>query len=182
MSGSGRLVAVVGASGVGKDSLIRALVQAAPHLLPVRRVITRPPGLGGEDYIPVSEAGFADRSAAGAFCLSWSAHGLHYGIPAEIARDVVRGRDRIANLSRRVLPEAVRVFPRLAVLNVTAHPETLARRLKGRGRETGEDIARRLARGGMPLPPGIEAMDIANDGPLEDTVAHALSLLAAHPA
>ncbi|WP_172331960.1 phosphonate metabolism protein/1,5-bisphosphokinase (PRPP-forming) PhnN [Mangrovicoccus sp. HB161399] len=179
MTGTGRLVAVVGASGVGKDSLIRALVRAAPHLVPVRRVITRAPGLGGEDYIAVSEAEFRVREAAGAFCLCWAAHGLRYGIPAGVAADVSAGGGRIANLSRSVLAEAAAVFPRLAVLNVTARPDTLARRLRGRGREDAGEIARRLARAAAPLPPGIAAHPVENDGPIEDTVARALALLAA---
>ncbi|WP_138465876.1 phosphonate metabolism protein/1,5-bisphosphokinase (PRPP-forming) PhnN [Poseidonocella sp. HB161398] len=182
MSRPGRLVAVVGASGVGKDSLIRALVRAAPHLAPVRRVITRAPGLGGEEYDAVTEAEFRARAAAGGFCLSWAAHGLCYGIPAEVAQDVARGNGRIANLSRRVLGEAAAVFPGLAVLNVTARTETLARRLTGRGREDPAAIARRLARTAPPLPPGLDAVTLANDGPLEDTVARALAILAADPA
>ena len=76
------LVLVVGPSGAGKDSLLnaaRAAFADDPRIHFVRRVITRPADPGGEDHEPVNEAGFAARS----FALSWSAHGLSDGIPAE---------------------------------------------------------------------------------------------------
>ncbi|MBV0911219.1 phosphonate metabolism protein/1,5-bisphosphokinase (PRPP-forming) PhnN [Anianabacter salinae] len=173
---SGRLIAVVGPSGVGKDSLIDALAARRPALHKVRRVITRPPEAGGEDHEPETEAGFAARRAAGAFCLSWGAHGLFYGIPAAVQARVAAGGDAIVNLSRGVLEEAGRAFDRLVVLNVTATPETLARRLAGRGREDEAGIARRLARR-VDLPGHLDVRDIPNDGALADAVEMALAKL-----
>lgn len=173
---SGRLIAVVGPSGVGKDSLIGAMAAERPELGVVRRVISRAPELGGEDFEPVSEARFAELKANGAFCLDWGAHGLRYGIPRRVADDVATGADRLCNLSRGVLGLAAEVFPRLVVLNVTASPETLARRLKGRGRETEAEIVRRLSRT-VDLPDGLVVTTIRNDGRLEDAVAQALAAL-----
>ena len=54
----GRLIAGVGPSGVGKDSVMQGVAEVMPQLHLVRRVITRAPGLGGEDYDAVSEAQF----------------------------------------------------------------------------------------------------------------------------
>ena len=118
----GRLIAVVGPSGVGKDSLIDALVAARPRLYRVRRVITRAPDAGGEPFDAVSPEEFARRRAAGAFVLSWQAHGLHYAVPAATLEVLKAGDDALANLSRAVLAEAQTVFPRLHVLAVTAAP------------------------------------------------------------
>lgn len=174
---TGRLIAVVGPSGVGKDSVMSAMVHHAPHIRPVRRVITRAAGLGGEDYIPVTEDAFLTMKKRGAFCLDWAAHGLRYGIPAEICADIEGGAVRIANLSRAALIEARRVFPALDVLNLTAKPETLAARLSARGREDEAAIARRLARSAYALPDGINAHRISNDGALDETVARALAAL-----
>jgi len=176
MSG-GRLIAVVGPSGVGKDSLIAALAAARPDLRVVRRAITRAPDLGGEDYDALSEAEFARLRDAGGFCLWWSAHGLSYGVPAEAAAHARAGAEMVANLSRGVLAQADRVFPRLTVLAVTATPETLARRLAARGRESPADIAARLAREAACLPDGLDVAAIANDGPIEQAVAQALAAL-----
>ena len=65
---AGALVGVVGPSGVGKDSVMQALVAARPDLRLVQRVITRPETAGGEPFEGVSEAEFARRRAAGDFC------------------------------------------------------------------------------------------------------------------
>jgi len=173
---SGRLIAVVGPSGVGKDSLMTALFQSRPEFKCVRRVITRDADLGGEDYIAVDPAQFAEMQDAGAFCLSWEAHGLSYGIPMETLKDVEAGADRLCNLSRKVLGVADKVFPQLVVLNVTARPSTLARRLAGRGRETKEEIAARLSRT-VTLPEGLEVATIHNDGLLGQAVEQALAAL-----
>jgi ribose 1,5-bisphosphokinase len=83
----------------------------------------------------------------------------------------------LCNLSRAVLPQAAARFPGMAVLHVTARPEVLAERLAGRGRETVEEIARRLARQGAALPEGLPAYEIDNSGALEAAVTRLLALL-----
>ena len=89
---TGRLFAVVGPSGAGKDTLMAAAAARVPALRLARRVITRPADAGGEDFDGVTEAAFQRRLAAGAFALHWQAHGLHYGIPAAIDQDLAAGR------------------------------------------------------------------------------------------
>ena len=44
------VIAVVGPSGVGKDSVMEALETRAPGIQRLRRVITRPEGEEGEDF------------------------------------------------------------------------------------------------------------------------------------
>ena len=175
---TGRLIAVVGPSGVGKDTVMQALAAARPEIGIVKRVITRSPDLGGEDFESVSEEVFANMITDGAFCLHWRAHGLAYGIRTSVRADVSAGQTLLVNLSRSKLSDAASAFPELAVLNLTARPETLADRLSGRGRESAGEIANRLKRS-VPLPDGLDAVTITNDGPLEDTVDQALSAL--HP-
>lgn len=173
----GRLIAVVGPSGVGKDSVMAGIHAAMPGLHLVRRVITRAPGLGGEDYDAVSVAHFEDMVKNGAFAAHWGAHGLFYGIPITVKYQLNKGTDCLVNFSRSALAEAAEVFPRFVVLNVTAKPETLARRLIARARETEEEIAKRLAQAEKPLPKGLEAIHLSNDGPLAQTVARGAALL-----
>ena len=157
------LVLVVGPSGAGKDTLLAGARRALPAARFVRRVITRPAAAGGEDHDAVTDAEFSQR----AFALQWEAHGLRYGIPADIVDDLAAGRLVIANVSRGVIAEAVARFG-ARVVEVTAPPEVLAARLAARGRETAADVAARLARS-VPLAEG--AIQVMNDGSVEEGVA-----------
>lgn len=174
---NGRLIAIVGPSGVGKDSVMSGIINANPTIQLVRRVITRAPDMGGEDYDAVTVEQFAELQGNGAFCVSWQAHGLHYGIPADILSDVRNGATCIANFSRSALPQAAEIFPDLLVLNITASPSVLAKRLADRGRESESDIRRRLEQAAKPLPDDIDITHIHNDGPLDETVRAALAAL-----
>lgn len=171
------MIAVVGPSGVGKDTVMQALVDATPRLSLVRRVITRAADAGGEDYDAVSVPMFTGMQAAGEFALSWQAHGLRYGIPASVDADLAQGRDLLVNLSRSVLEAAQARFGTMPVLLLTASPAVLRARLMARGREDGREIDARLARAGFALPGGINAIHIDNSGPVADTVQRALRAL-----
>ncbi|WP_375172594.1 phosphonate metabolism protein/1,5-bisphosphokinase (PRPP-forming) PhnN [Pseudooceanicola sp.] len=173
---SGRLIGVVGPSGVGKDTVMGAVARAWPGLHLVRRVITRPEDAGGEAFDGVTEDQFRRRVDAGDFALHWQAHGLHYGIPRQVEAVLAEGRVAMVNLSRSVLGEAQDRFPGFAVLSLTAAPAVLAARLEGRGREHGAEIERRLARAENALPPGLDrVVTIDNSGALEETVAAVLA-------
>lgn len=174
---TGRFIAVVGPSGVGKDSVMSALAASEPRLSLVRRVITRDADAGGEDYEAVSEEIFRRRVADGQFALHWQAHGLHYGIPISVGDRLARGEDVLANLSRTALRAMADRFDRWDILALTAEPDVLRARLLSRGRETPADIDRRLARAGNTIPSGLEAKELDNSGALEETVRTALGLL-----
>ncbi len=171
---TGQIYAVVGPSGAGKDTLIDGAVAARRDLRRVRRVITRPSDARGEDFEGITEAAFALRKAAGAFAMDWAAHGLHYGIP----KDALTGPgDVVFNGSRQALLQAVRLFPALIVVVVTAPDHMLAARLAERGRESAEDIVARLARAPFTLPDGIAARVVMNDSTPQDGVARLLAAL-----
>ena len=173
----GRLIAVVGPSGVGKDSVMRGISTILPQAHLVRRVITRAPELGGEDYDAVTVPQFHKMAANGAFVLHWGAHGLHYGIPVSARDHLARGTECLANFSRKALLAGADAFADFVVLNMTAKPETLRSRLTARGRETSEEIEKRLAEAAKPLPEGLRIITLSNDGDLSETVARAISVL-----
>ena len=171
---------MVGPSGAGKDTLMdgaRAALAGDTRFVFARRVITRPAAAGGEDHQPASAEDFAQMRDQGEFALWWDAHGLSYGIPARVAAEAGQGRVVVANLSRGVLAEATARFP-LMVLEITAPLDLRAARLAARGRESVEDVARRLSRE-APLPEGLDIRRVVNDGPPEQGVAAVLAVLSA---
>jgi len=174
---SGRVIAVVGPSGVGKDSVMSGLNNVLPNIFMVRRVITRAPDLGGEAYDAVTPSEFEAMATCGAFALHWRAHGMRYGIPITINYQLNKGKDCLVNFSRKALSEGAEIFSDFVVLNITASPETLAKRLSDRARETEEEIAQRIAVANKPLPPHLIVFDVSNDGPLARTVACAAALI-----
>lgn len=178
---TGRLILVVGPSGAGKDSLIegaRAALAGHPRFVFARRIITRPSDPGSEDHATLSDAAFEQQRAAGAFFLSWDAHGLRYALPGAIADELAAGRTVIANVSRAVIDAARARHPATTVVVVTAPPAVLARRLAARGREDAADVAARLARAAdQPSGPGV--VTIVNDSTLDSAVSRFLEVLKA---
>jgi ribose 1,5-bisphosphokinase len=165
--GPGAFVAVVGASGVGKDALLSYARERSAALARFpRRTITRPPG-PGEDHDPVTEEQFALAREGGAFALCWQAHGLCYGIPVSVDAEIRDGGVVVANVSRGVLDELDARYQRLVVVRVTVSDGVRAQRLRARQREAEAGIGQRLAR---PDPaPGhrVDAL-IENDGTLAE--------------
>lgn len=154
-----------------------ALAAAHPQISLARRVITRPASAGGEDFDGIGEAEFLARDVAGEFALSWSAHGLHYAIPDTVDAPLAAGRDVLANLSRSVLTQAKVRFAQCEVLHLTASREILEQRLVARGRESVEEITRRLDRTAGALPAGMTTYEIDNSGPLLLTVQAVMAAL-----
>jgi ribose 1,5-bisphosphokinase len=162
----GRLVAVMGPSGAGKDALIgyvRPRVDPACIIFG-HRYITRPADAGGENHVSLSPAEFAARRAAGLFALTWESHGLGYGIGGEVELWLGRGLVVVVNIARAAWSDAAARYPGLTGVLVTAAPEILAHRLAARGREGQAAILERLARD-VPLPdhPALHRLDNSGD-------------------
>src|SRR5580704_2025013 len=163
---AGTFFLVVGASGVGKDTLLdgaRKLLAEDDRFHFARRVITRRAEAGGEDHTEMSCEAFARARKAGEFFAHWSAHGLDYGLPVALTEELAGGRHVIANGSRATIADIAGRVENFVTIEITARPETIAQRLAARGRETDEAIAARLARASPPFPPGIEVVRIGND-------------------
>lgn len=166
--GPGAFVAVVGASGTGKDSVIAWAMERVGDagVLLARRWITRPAG-AGEDHLPVEPATFAAAERRGAFAVSWRAHGLAYGVPGEVDAVVRDGRVVVANVSRGAVDELRGRYLRLRVVRITVSDELRAARIAARGRESGEAVLSRLTRPD-PAPEAVADLEICNDGPLAE--------------
>lgn len=167
--GKGGFVAIVGPSGVGKDTLIaharRALADDERFLF-VRRMVTRESN-PFEDHDTIDEAAFADGCTNGGFALAWRAHGLGYALPTETIAAIEAGSVAVCNLSRGAIAAARQRFPRVLVIFITAPADVLAARLVGRGRETVEAVAERLRREAARADQLRPDLVILNDGPVE---------------
>jgi ribose 1,5-bisphosphokinase len=176
---SGTFVAVVGPSGAGKDSLIgfaRERLEAKGLIHVVRRVVTRPADGDSEDHESMDEASFAAAENAGAFALTWGAHGLRYGLPIALEEDLNAGRVVIANLSRAMIPTLLQRYADAVVVAVSADRDVIERRLAQRGRETPQSIQTRLDRQGSDTLPA-STVRIDNSGDLEQAGMQFVQLL-----
>lgn len=168
-AGQGLLIAVVGPSGAGKDSLIdfaRQLFADDPAVMFVRRVVTRVAQASAEDHDTLSPENFDAAEASGRFAVTWRAHGLHYAIPADALRHAEAGGVAVVNGSRAALPDIRAAFGNVLVVLVTCRPEVLAARLAARGREDAEQQKQRVARSALPTQHLAEAVEIDNSGDL----------------
>ena len=172
------LILVVGPSGAGKDTVLdaaRLRLAGDPRFRFVRRAITRPAAAAGEDHEAIPEAEFERRLAAGGFSIWWRAHGLGYGVPADIRETIGRDVVAVVNGSRTRIEAAAELFP-TRVIEITAPPEILAQRLAARGREPAGNISERLART-IALPPDVAVDTIVNDGSVAAAVDRFVEIL-----
>jgi ribose 1,5-bisphosphokinase len=183
LRGEGVLIAVVGPSGAGKDALIAAARSAygpSRGVVFPRRVVTRSPDASAEPHFVASEREFAELVAAGAFVVTWRAHGHSYGVPVAVTDEIAAGRIAVVNVSRQVVGRLRQAFRRTHVVYVTAPAEVLTLRLRARGRESEAEIATRIARRdafALPVPP-VTVID--NAGALADAVEAFLAVIDAY--
>ena len=143
------VLVITGPSGVGKGTLIRALLDALPDAELSVSATTRPARDGevdGRDYHFLDGSQFQDRVDRGEFVEHAEYAGNRYGtLRSELARParlIVLEIDlQGARQIRASMPEALQVF--IAPPDVEQLDE-LERRLVGRGAETPEQIERRL--------------------------------------
>jgi len=164
----GRLIQIMGPSGVGKDALLdyaRGRI-ANPHLLFAHRYVTRPPDAGGENHIALSAVEFATRDQAGLFSLVWHSNSLSYGVGREVDLWLSQGFDVLISGSRSMWPDLCRIYPDPLGILITTDPEIRYQRLSARGRENTDMIKARLAREISPDPALGSIINLDNSGPL----------------
>ena len=145
----GRLFYLMGASGVGKDSLLHAIADSDrrfQRLRVARRYITRAPREGDEQHQELTMAEFRRRQRSGEFVFAWESHGFAYAVGREIFDWLAAGDDVIVNGSREYLARARDVYPALLRLWMRVSDDILRRRLSARGRESTAQIEARLER------------------------------------
>ncbi len=146
--GPGRLVLVVGPSGVGKDTLIALAEEQCKSLgnvFFVRRIVTREASVfENNDQLSIDD--FHAAVARGDFALHWQAHGHCYGLPRSIDAAIRSGHAVVANVSRSVIGSARVTYADVVVVAITAPAAILAQRLAQRARASDGVISKRLDR------------------------------------
>lgn len=153
--GPGRLIAIVGPSGAGKDTLIdfvKAASRGNDSIVFPQRIVTRD-ATSSEDNRAISAEDFDEAATNGEFAFHWQAHGLQYALPRSIRDDVQAGRTVVVNVSRTIIAPMRKTYLNVTVVLVTAPADVLAARLAGRDRTSDGDIAHRMSRSVAPVIP-----------------------------
>ena len=146
----GLLFVVCAPSGAGKSTLLSALCREFPELSFSVSATTRTPRLGevdGRDYHFMSVEEFSRLRDTGHFAECAKVNGNFYGTPMiTVVDQLASGKDVLFDIDVAGADQLRQVFSDGAyVFILPPSRDELARRLSGRGTETSETLARRLA-------------------------------------
>ena len=176
----GMLFLIVGNSGSGKDSIISGAIEKYPkglkEVMVAKRYITRPPS-EFEDNYSITNDEFNRIEKQGKFALKWKIYGLKYGVPLEIDNWLKNGHPVIVNVSRMIINEAREKYENIKVVFIQVPLEITIKRIKDRGRESGQLLKERMdrAKKNQKLP-GAEFI-VDNSGNLETAIDQFLKYL-----
>lgn len=171
----GRLTVITGPSGVGKGTLVARLLGRHPRLWLSVSATTRVPRAGEEEgrhYFFLERGEFERQVAAGGF-LEWAEFaGNLYGTPrAPVERRLAAGQPVLLEIELEGARQVRRSFP--AAFQVLIKPPSFAeleRRIRGRGTDSEEAIARRLERARIELQAEEEFDAVLVNGNLDQAV------------
>ena len=158
------IIVVSGPGGVGKGTIVKALVERDPQLWLSRSWTTREQRVGESDaaYVFVDRAAFEARIGAGGF-LEWTEFlGNYYGTPNP---EITDGRDVVLEIEVDGAQQVKAIEP--AAILIFVLPPSRAeqeRRLRGRG-DDDHKVAERLAKAEHEEPIGMDLADyvVVND-------------------
>ncbi|HEU0187050.1 MAG TPA: guanylate kinase [Gallionellaceae bacterium] len=146
---SGNLFIVSAPSGAGKTSLVKALLSINKNIDLSISYTTRPPRPGevnGKDYQFVSRETFLQMVQHGDFLESAEVYGNLYGTSQSwLNKELQSGRDILLEIDWQGAAQVRSKFPMcIPIFILPPSLEALETRLKGRGQDSAEVIARRL--------------------------------------
>jgi guanylate kinase len=147
----GKLIVLTGPSGVGKGTLMQKLLQLHPELYYSVSVTTRSPRPGeinGKNYYFITRSKFEQLVAQGEF-LEWAEFaGNYYGTPRAAVLDHIQsGKLVILEIELEGARQIRASFSKaLSIFILPPSFSELEKRIRGRGQDTEEAIARRLKR------------------------------------
>jgi len=151
MQNKGTLVVISGPSGSGKGTVVKRLREIMPEVSLSVSATTRAPREGeadGREYYFITRDDFEDMVAQGEILEFTSYCGNYYGTPKKEAERITgEGKDLILEIEvdgasqiKRLVPDSV------TIMLIPPSISILEKRLRGRGTETEQVIANRLAR------------------------------------
>lgn len=146
----GQVLVVCAPSGTGKSTLISMLRKEYPDFGFSISYTTRAPRgteQDGREYHFVSRDTFVAMRSRGAFCEWAEVHGNFYGTATKPVEEMLhRGRDVLFDIDVQGAKQLRKTFYKgTFVFLLPPSREELVRRLKGRGTDSEESIAKRLA-------------------------------------
>lgn len=147
---AGQLFIVSAPSGAGKSSLVKALLEKDPAIRLSISYTTRAPRPGeldGAHYHFVGREDFQARLERGEFLESAEVYGNYYGTSQPwIEAEMAAGRDILLEIDWQGAAQVRRLMPRAkSIFILPPSIAELRRRLEGRGTDSAEIIARRMA-------------------------------------
>lgn len=135
------IILIVGASGVGKDSLMKEARVKFANFNFVKRYITRKPD-ENEDNFFINQSKFDELKSKNFFISHWEAHGYNYAI----AKENIKNGVNFISISRNAIADFERLYQNVHTIHIKVSDCELEKRLKKRARENSDEIAKRLKR------------------------------------
>jgi len=147
---SGSLFIISAPSGAGKTSLVHALLNINPQIELSVSYTTRNPRAGerdGKDYHFVSRETFLEMAKRGEFLESAEVYGNFYGTSQTwISLEIAKDKDILLEIDWQGAAQVRKLFPQcVSIFILPPSIEALEQRLKGRGKDNDEVIAKRMA-------------------------------------
>jgi guanylate kinase len=147
---SGILFVVSAPSGAGKTSLVRGLIEGGSGVRLSVSFTTRAPRAGevdGRDYHFVTRERFVEMQRAAEFLESAEVYGNFYGTSHRWVREqLAAGQDVLLEIDTQGAAQVRKLFTEcVGIFVLPPSLEVLESRLRGRGQDSPEVIARRLA-------------------------------------
>ncbi len=150
MNTPGLLIVISGPSGAGKGTLCNLIKKEFPNIYYSISVTTRKPRQGekdGVDYFFMSKEEFIELKDANGL-LEWAeVYGNYYGTPKKkVEENIEAGKDVILEIDIQGALKVKKQFPEgVFIFIVPPSISELKRRIEARGKDSPEDISKRLS-------------------------------------